>query len=784
MPQTSTAVRKHTAAQRTLVLLAAALMLILTACGTTKMGTSIKITSPGSGSRTMTITFTKVTSSDALKGGVEAAENSVKNHLPEELSYNGLTRDGENAQLSFTLDFSSPQDYRQKIASLLSRSGSNITPDIKLTATRDTLVPGIQFEENFTSKDLMGWLPKGLVEDKVISSSNASKVLGNVGATTVTYNGSEVKNSSSDKVKVSDVKDYGFHYVLIRTAVNNDGTYTTSVLLRAREPMKTEQRTAVDTYLAQHVPTGAEVRRGAEASAFAEITKLSSRSDSSEEENMGRTISFISRSMDELNEDLGAIFGRSLSLQRETRAQVTENGVQLTEEFTGRMDCSLLCSPQGQGGYLQLRDAQAAPNTFYSGTKDNVSNASSRISRDLKLSYEHSLVAQSTAVDVTVGLNNSVQARFDYGFATADIATASEQLAAFLRAPDQSNSTLSVREENGTTIYSVTMNAASVSEFESALQAYLPGSQFSIADREGYHPFGSTYSVSSLFALEHKVGSNYSGSFEARVNLPALSAIPAQQSVKDGTEISAGDNSVRIYRTQGLAQAQQINLQARGMNLLSVIIDAALLLSLIAAVWVLIARRGKLQQRHRAIRARREAYLAAHAPVPGGTEDTHRAPAENPEPATAVLAAGSFGALYGANTSLAREVMDSAPAAESQEQGLDATRVLPEVPAPATPADSAPSTENLEATRVLPETLAMPLPASFETQGQDIQEAGENDETIAFTTRVLPQIPEPLNPDKAEDSAIQEQGEESAEGSEEDNTIEVENAEPRGENDA
>ena len=130
--------------------------LILSACGA-KIDTQLGLESAEKGTRTMQVSFNMKDNKDKIKGGVEALDASVRKHLPKGLEYGGIQSEGDKARATFTIPFSSVDEYRTKVASILQAAGSKTEPTVTILNTEQGLVQGIQVKENslegFTAGD-------------------------------------------------------------------------------------------------------------------------------------------------------------------------------------------------------------------------------------------------------------------------------------------------------------------------------------------------------------------------------------------------------------------------------------------------------------------------------------------------------------------------------------------------------------------------------------------------------------------------------------------------------
>jgi len=134
---------------------------VLSGCGAV-IGTTLKVNDDGSGSWGLTVTFTNDDSDQAKQvfaKPLSVYDASIKKHVPSQLTYNGLHMQGKSMVASFQLDFSSPQDYLTKVRAII---GGSKDPTSDIQNINTPLVNGVVGKENFTSRDLLEWLPQGV----------------------------------------------------------------------------------------------------------------------------------------------------------------------------------------------------------------------------------------------------------------------------------------------------------------------------------------------------------------------------------------------------------------------------------------------------------------------------------------------------------------------------------------------------------------------------------------------------------------------------------------------
>lgn len=615
--------------------------LVLSACSA-KIETQLGLESAEKGTRTILVSFNMKDNQDKVKGGTQALDASVRKHLPEGLEYEGIQSEGDKARATFKVSFSSVDEYHSKVTSLLKASGSDIKPQISIVNSDQGLVQGIQVKENFSSGDLLGWLPEALVVDGVVSASNKNSVLSSSDETTVKFGEKEVKNSGGSKISAKDVQDRGFRNVILDVK-EKDGGYSVMVSFVAKEIMNTETASAVDAYLNQVKPEGSELKKGLESSQAKAYAPSASTASAKEE--VGRTLTFSASSLDDLNTKLKKLLGAGttdLSYTREVKEESKTFYVRKT--MKGVLDCSLLCSPEGNGLEVILKDS-----SDHSYQVDNTGNSGSSSSKSvLHLSryLSQQVTMKGMKVATSLGLDGSMEARFLYSFPSSDVAGAEEALKnAFAGG---SNDETEVRQDGDATIVSVKVRGKDEAEFNQRLNEYLPESKVTVTRSGGYHPFGSDYTLKPDIKLAQKLGNYYRVPYELTFKAPTFSSLDQQKVntlnydlARAGVQFTVNGGELSVKSENGVFSGNALAIPVSGLSMTDVIVDAVIVGLLLLILVLLFLFRKKIaaaRAKGRERRAASAAALGAAAGVATGYGAT-QADAQNGYPAQGGYAA-------------------------------------------------------------------------------------------------------------------------------------------------
>lgn len=586
--------------------------LVLSACSA-KIETQLGLESAEKGTRTILVSFNLKDNKDKIKGGSEALDASVRKHLPEGLEYGGIQSEGDKARATFTIPFSSVDEYRNKVASILKAAGSKTEPTVTILNTEQGLVQGIQVKENFSSKELLDWVPEALVVDGVIESSNKNSVFNSSGSeTTVKFGEKEVKNSGGSTISAKDVQDRGFKAMVLELQ-EKDGGYSATASFVAKDIMNSETAAAIDAYLNQVKPEGSELKKGLESSQAKAYAPSASTPSAKEE--VGRTLTFSASSLDDLNTKLKKLLGAGttdLSYTREVKEESKTFYVRKT--MKGVLDCSLLCSPEGNGLEVILKDSSG-----HSYQVDNTGNSGSSSSKSvLHLSryLSQQVAMKGMKVATSLGLDGSMEARFLYAFPTEDVAGAEQKLKDVFAGG--SNDETEVRQDSDSTIVSVKVRGKDEAEFNQRLNEYLPESKVTVTRSGGYHPFGSDYTLKPDIKLVQKLGNYYRVPYELTFKAPTFSSLDQQKVntlnydlARAGVQFTVNGGELSVKSENGVFSGNALTIPVSGLSMTDVIVDAVIVGLLLLILILLFLFRKKIAAARAKGRERRAASAAA-----------------------------------------------------------------------------------------------------------------------------------------------------------------------------
>lgn len=210
-----------------LLLIMIASTFVLAGCGG-ELSTTMSIDDQFAGTRTMVYTVDTSSNSDSINGSVDDITAEVESNCPSELSFTSSV-DGNILTYTFTLDFSSLEDYEKKVTALLTAGEVEVPDQIIDFAMPDSIfASGVRYEEHVSSDQMMQWFENLLVNGGYVSSSDRGYILGETGDEKLVLNDAVL---DEDDIYADTVKYHEIRGINIYTSLNSDGTYDRTIEL-------------------------------------------------------------------------------------------------------------------------------------------------------------------------------------------------------------------------------------------------------------------------------------------------------------------------------------------------------------------------------------------------------------------------------------------------------------------------------------------------------------------------------------------------------------------------
>ncbi len=225
------------------------LIALCTGCGNgSSVDTTLTINDDMSGERTMVVTIDSDNFNDYFSGTFSDLVDVCEAYCPSEMTYSA---DEEALVVTFTLAFSSIDDYNSKISAILDDDDEWIT-----ISTPDSIwASGISIEEDVYATDLLEWLSDALVEEGYVSSDNASSIF-SAGDNYVIYKG-ESYSSYSSYIYVDTVESLSLDYIDILTEAASTSTFNRTVVFHVPESSMSSKGDEILAYMESLTPSNA-----------------------------------------------------------------------------------------------------------------------------------------------------------------------------------------------------------------------------------------------------------------------------------------------------------------------------------------------------------------------------------------------------------------------------------------------------------------------------------------------------------------------------------------------
>lgn len=327
---------------RLVAVLAALTAFVLTGCGAV-LNTTLTLNDDHSGTRVMVATFVNDDSDQAKQAfakPVSAYDDSIKKHVPDELSYKGIKSDGKKMTATFELSFSNADDYLSKVKAIT----GNDSAESNIDMLDSPLVKGVTAKESFSSGDLLTWVGEGLVEDGVLPEDWAHENLfGGDGAKTVLKVGGKEYPSESTSMDVTQVTDKGFDDVVVSLDVKSVNKIGATVFYINQKAPGAGDRKLFDDFTQGLTKSGFEVNDSSADDIPQDLTEGSLSSS---------TFAYVKRAvlkptnMDNLNKALGAAMGTdptNLKFAAGGMSDTGQSGLEVQSNLVGSLTCAGVC---------------------------------------------------------------------------------------------------------------------------------------------------------------------------------------------------------------------------------------------------------------------------------------------------------------------------------------------------------------------------------------------------------------------------------------------------------
>lgn len=586
--------------------------LLLSSCGA-GVSTELTLEDESSGTRTMHATIASEELEDE-EITVDGIEGVIADHIPDGLEYEGSELserdDGEYVQTTFSLPFESVEGYEENADALLQAGGVDVDAEVTFDVPDSALVSGLTLEENFTSSELLAWLPEALVAEGLVDESDQSSVLDSDEGSEVTFDG-ETYEVSSSRISVEDVQDDGFTQLGVEAVMHEDGGYTGTIRFFADEVMSNVRKERVDSYFDEATPEGAELSRGVpESSGFPD----------------GMTLSFEASDLEALNAALQTATGSEDTGLSVEEAAADQDPTRFLLDVSGQVDGSASASPDARTPSFrvvlpqewELPEEQASSGASITVDDAGVPTVEAQ-GETFSATLERSVPLQDVQVETALGFLGGITQTYTFTASGEAVDQVGDAFETLLAPPESVGSLESSQDDGGDTVYTVTVDGEDAEDLTEQLQEWLPGATVAV-DRSGDFTLTPSYTVDVFLPLsETLLPSGVTGSYEQVLDLPATHSYQEEEFPAGGADISDGTLTVGGDVGASAEMRESYTATGAGFTLTSLVVLASILLVVAVLVVLLVVFRRRVTSLVGGVAARgRHAASASGAAAAAG----------------------------------------------------------------------------------------------------------------------------------------------------------------------
>ncbi|MCG7305437.1 hypothetical protein MHJ63_09195 [Pseudoglutamicibacter albus] len=227
--------------------------LVLTACSV-DITTTQKMDANGKGTRSMTV-VAELSKKEAGKVDVKKIEKTLKKAAPEGTKVDSVKKKGRKLTVSVTMSFKDIEDYKKVLNNALDAGGLSPSVRVDFESINAQLRHGLTLEENVSSGQLLQWVRKALLDNKIVSKKKADAVSPKDRGGTLSV-GNESTKAPRTPFQESKVTDHGFIAVTPLIEKRTDG-YRFAVVYRVESGSR-EAEKAREKWIDSVMPDGAQ----------------------------------------------------------------------------------------------------------------------------------------------------------------------------------------------------------------------------------------------------------------------------------------------------------------------------------------------------------------------------------------------------------------------------------------------------------------------------------------------------------------------------------------------
>lgn len=232
---------------------------VMLSCVSCQLRTTLNIDDNFKGERILELQVSKAEANELaeIEGVTDAQsfETLVKEECPEGMDIQSVARNGVGGYtVTFVIEFSSFEDYKSKIASVLGRE-----PNIEYEKKENLFFPGYSLKEDFSSADLLKWASDKLVEKKALESADISDIVHSSTAVKLNLSVAQTSDTTKEKIDVDFVSQWELKHISMTTKILGNELFERSISFCIPEnTIKNLTVEKIDEYFKSIAPVGSE----------------------------------------------------------------------------------------------------------------------------------------------------------------------------------------------------------------------------------------------------------------------------------------------------------------------------------------------------------------------------------------------------------------------------------------------------------------------------------------------------------------------------------------------
>ena len=227
-------------------------LILLSACGGV-VKTDMSFDDSFSGSRVMTYTISNADYTSYVQKDLATVESVLKELCPPDIEITSVNQDESNIVATFTINFTSKDEYEEKIGNILKTVGSDIVPKAIFLRSNTAFAKRVVYQENFGSDDLLKWMSDGIVKNNYITSSYETYIFSSDYISLHISGNEYAKDVKMSIIDVNSAKYLPINSVDFNTVVNKDSTVDRTIEVNIPNSTYKEAKDDIDRFMLKRV---------------------------------------------------------------------------------------------------------------------------------------------------------------------------------------------------------------------------------------------------------------------------------------------------------------------------------------------------------------------------------------------------------------------------------------------------------------------------------------------------------------------------------------------------